>query len=84
MTFTVGGSQGPPANAFATHDLQVDRDGRFYERDLGEKTPQLVEAMTAYDPGKDDPTELPRWGKTGKQKIEDGGRRNSRPVARVY
>ncbi len=57
--------------------------GAFYERDLGEKTPQLVEAMTAYDPGKDDPTELPRWGKTGKQKIEDGGRRNSRPVARV-
>jgi hypothetical protein len=30
--------------------FQVDADGRVYERDLGEKTPQIVEAMDAYDP----------------------------------
>ena len=43
----------------------------------------------------DDPTEMPRWGKIGKQKIEDagtlypkrmgdGGRRNSGPLLQVY
>jgi Protein of unknown function (DUF2950) len=30
--------------------FQVDRDGRVYERDLGEETAQIVEAMKTYDP----------------------------------
>jgi hypothetical protein len=30
--------------------FQVDGDGQVYERDLGQKTPQIVDAMNAYDP----------------------------------
>jgi hypothetical protein len=29
----------------------VDKDGVVYEKDLGEKTVELAQAMTKYDPG---------------------------------
>jgi arylsulfatase A-like enzyme len=66
------------------YHLNAEEEPEMYDYFLEKDFPELVKnirprgVIHSWATDKDDPTEMPRWGKVGKQKIEDTGPLNTK------